>query len=240
MTVVWTQDSGVWYLNCDNPSCSRLIACTHTYDHMTTGSADDLQITSGKTCLPMSGEFPDIALRLNDQLTIEKLGFFDVLVSEPINSYGTRKVQIATKGDPVFLMMLNPEDAIVSIYQAVHEFVNTQVSYTDGDRFGSCKGSSHKIGMQQELDALSMLADVYPMLEFWDKLSKLTTGSCVVCMWKRSQVVPADANASGLGSLDLMVADEKQTATGMFMQAIDDAFADDQRLLAHWTGITRF
>lgn len=234
MTVGWMLDDGIWYLKCNLRTCTGMIACPHTYDRMTTGSSDDLQIPSGFATLPMSGEFPavgDNLFRFDGKLTAEQLGSFDVLVSDPINAYGTRKVEIVTTNLPVFLMMLNPEDAIVSIYQALHEFVNTQVSYTGSDRFGSCKGSGHKMSMQVELEILSTFTDVHPMLEFWDKLSKLTTNSCIVCMWKRAKPVMAGADASGLNNLDLLAADEKQTATAMFQPAENDPWNDDEAIL---------
>jgi hypothetical protein len=99
-------------------------------------------------------------------------------------------------------MMLNPEDAIVSIYETTQEFVNSQVVYSQGDQFGNCNGTSHRMNMQNELNFLKPFLDLKPMLRMWDLLSKLQTGSCVVCMWKRGAAnVNAGSTANGLGNL---------------------------------------
>jgi hypothetical protein len=194
-------DNGVWYLKCSKPECTDLFACVHTVDAMMTSPAEDLLIPSGITSLPMAGEFPDPAAP-NDQLTSEKLGSFKVQVSDAINAYGTRKVSIVTPTDPAFLMTMNPEDAIVSIYTALKHFINSQVFYVGGDRFGSCKSPDHRMSTQGLLNWLTGLVGAYPMLEFWDKVGKLTLNACVVCMWNRHKpVVVPGPDDSGLGSL---------------------------------------
>lgn len=205
MSTLWVERNQVWYLECQREECTGLSSCIHSVDEMMSLSATELLIPTGRVSLPMAGEFPELGVfgaRVDSSLTGEKLGSFKVDVSRQINSYGTRKISITTPGDPVFLMMMNPEDAIVSIYTAMNHFIKTQVVYGEGDRFGNCRGASHTMTMQTALDAYARVADKYPMLKFWDLVSKLTTNSCVLCMWKRHEKVTVpDANASGLGSL---------------------------------------
>lgn len=205
MTTLWVEKNSVWHLECQEVGHTDMVACVHTVDAMMSSSSDELAPPSGSVSLPMAGEFPYYVAGtpLNAQLTTERLGSFKVKISDTINAYGTRKISILSNhANPIFLMTLNPEDAIVSIYRAVDTFVNTQVVYTGGDKFGSCRGPNHTMGAQKELDFLTRVVKTYPMLEFWDKLSKVTTKSCVVCMWRRHEpVTMPDANASGLGSL---------------------------------------
>lgn len=205
MSVNWRTVGEVKWLKCDMASCDGLIVCTHTYDTMTHATPEDLQIPDGRVALPMAGEFPKWAAvgTPNHELTEEKTGSFVVWVSSSLNDYGTRSIELPTwMSGSHFLMMLNPEDAIVSIYQTAQEFVNSQVAYEQGDRFGNCSSSSHRINMQNELNFLEPFVDLKPMLKFWDLLSKLQTGSCIVCMWKRGAAnINAGATANGLGSL---------------------------------------
>ncbi len=201
MSTMWVEKGRVWYLECTD--CPDAISCVHTVDMMMSAGAPDLIIPTGTVVLPMAGEFPDFDKpAIDGAMTSERLGSYRVKISETINSYGTRKVSIATLGEPVFLMTINPEDSVVSIYDATDKFVNTQVFYTGGDKFGNCRAPNHSMQRQMELDKLAKVSSSYPMLKFWDLLSKLTTSSCVVCMWKRNEPVTVpDANASGLGSL---------------------------------------
>lgn len=134
-------------------------------------------------------------------LTSERFGSFDVDISDKINSYGTRKIKLITPGENYFIMMLNPEDAAVSIYEAIVEFVKAQVFYSEDLQFASCKAQSHNTRTQTELASLEKFIETYPMIEIWDLLSKLTTNSCICCMWKRSINAVSDAGASGLGNL---------------------------------------
>lgn len=198
----WKEMNRTWSLNCPNSECAGLLACIHMYDQMTASLPEDLQVPDGKVRLPMAGEFPNVA-QAAVSTTVEKLGSFDVQVSQKLNGYGMRKLELVTVNGPVFLMMLNPEDSIVSIYQVTREFVNNQVDYLEGDRFGNCKAPSHRMDMQLQLARLEKFVDTVPMLKMWDLLSKLQTASCIVCMWKRTQsgVAAGNANASGLGNL---------------------------------------
>ena len=200
--VRWKLDD-VWHLECDRHG---FIPCTHTYDYLTRpiGGGEGVDLPSGTAVrLQLAGEFPNpiAAAGPAAPLTMEKFGSFDVDVSDKINSYGTRKIKLITPGENYFIMMLNPEDAIVSIYEAVVEFVKTQVFYSDEVKFASCKGPTHNFRMQNDLAKLERFIETYPMLEVWDLLSKLTTNSCIACMWKRSVNAAPDAGASGLGNL---------------------------------------
>lgn len=206
MSVAWRKVGDVTLLGCDMISCDGLLVCTHTFDFMTHAAPEDLQIPDGRVALPMAGEFPRWVsggmFGAQESLTEEKVGAFAVLVSAPLNDYGTRSIELPTTEGSHFLMMLNPEDAIVSIYETTQEFINSQVAYKEGDRFGNCSGPSHRIGMQAELDFLVPFLDLKPMLRMWDLLGKLQFGSCVVCMWKRGAAnVNAGSTASGLGNL---------------------------------------
>jgi hypothetical protein len=52
-------------------------------------------------------------------------------------------------------------------------------------------------------------------------------------MWKRSSAfVSVGPDASGLGSLDLLVADEKQSSTAAFPMVLDDPFDDEALIIA--------
>lgn len=236
MTVAWKLEGDVFYLTCSAIECQGRIACVHTYDYMTSTSPNDLQVPVGKARLPMAAEFPNVAPGgLHAGMTAEKLAYFEVEASEPINDYGSRKILLPThEHTGEFLMMLNPEDAIVSIYESLKEFVNNQVTYKDGDKFGNCQASSHKWQMQLELQQLTKFVDRYPMLKFWDLLSKLQTGSCAVCMWKRSEpIAAATAADSGLGVLDMANADLNKLAS-QFPLAVDDSFANVQNQIAYF------
>lgn len=205
MTVNWQSIGGATALVCDMISCDGLTACIHTFDLMTSAPPEDLIIPEGMVRLPMAGEFPNwagVGEGGSKSLTEEKVGSFDVLVSAPMNDYGTRAISLPTQEGVHFLMMLNPEDAIVSIYETIQEFVNSQVAYLEGDRFGNCSSSTHRVNMQKELNFLVPFDNLNPMLRFWDLLSKLQTGSCIVCMWKRGSAnLNAGSSASGLGGL---------------------------------------
>lgn len=203
MSAKWKQLGDAWMLECSASQCAGLITCTHTFDTMTSVEPSDVDVPDGKIRLPMAGEFPNVgSMRDGMAMTAERFGTFDVDVSAPINDYGTRKVMLPTVETPQFLMMLNPEDAIVSIYRTVQEFINSQVGYQPGDAFGNCSGSSHRIQSQKELSLLANFIDAKPMIKMWDLLSKLQTGSCIVCMWRRAEAnTSASAAASGLGSL---------------------------------------
>jgi hypothetical protein len=172
---------------------------------MTSAPPEELVIPEGLVRLPMAGEFPNwagLGEGGSKELTEEKVGSFDVAVSSPLNSYGTRSIHLPTTEGEHFLMMLNPEDAIVSIYETTQEFVDSQVVYQVGDRFGNCNGPSHKMSTQNELNFLAPFLDDKPMMRMWDLLSKLQTSSCIVCMWNRGAAnTKAGSAASGLGSL---------------------------------------
>jgi len=203
MSVTWEREGTLWYLDCD--LCQDTFSCTHTYDLVTTPGVEiEFILPEGRIRFPLAGEFPVPGIQVAmAQMTREELGYFDIEVSKPINSYGTRKVSLTTFNEPIFLMTFNPEDALVSIYITLLGFIDNQVIYPDGDKFESCRGNGHTVATQTILAQLNLMVTDYPMLKTWDLLSKLTTNTCVVCMWKRTKPVPADAGTSafGLGNL---------------------------------------
>jgi hypothetical protein len=199
LVVDWTFDD-FWYLDCSQHTG---VTCIHRYDYMTGGGESEHKLPTGRVRLPLSGEFPTPnAITQQVAMTREMLGSFDIQVSDKMNAYGTRKIHIHTYNNTVFLMTFNPEDPLVSIYSSFVEFIRSQVGYPQGERLTSCRAQSHGPTEQDQLEFLDPLVSVYPILREWDLISRLTSQSCIACMWKRSMpaVLPT-ADASGLGNL---------------------------------------